>query len=246
MKSQQRALRITAALTLAGLIASQIPMRGQTALGSENPPTSAIQPSDGYLSGSVDNSGNFLGIKGITNRNTISGIALGLIGLGTYSTIADRHAKKTVVLPSKIPNANNKPIYDVLKSMPADFSEIVKLVEIGEQVNFLREDNPYTFFAPTNAGLISLGTARLNQLQDPAHKAALVELIKHHTLAGRYKVSELLALKEGTALETLSGEKVIIGNKNGILTLNNIPIVQNDIAASNGWIHPLEAPLDSD
>lgn len=243
MKHQERTLRITAALTLAGLISSQIPMRGQTALGSVDSSTSPIQPSDGYLSGSVDNSGNFLGIKGVTNRNTISGIALGLIGLSTYSTVTDAHARKTA--GSKISNAQNKPIYDVLMSMPDDFSEIIKLVDSSEQVNLLREDNPYTFFAPTNAGLMSLGRARLNQLQDPAQKTALVALIKHHTLAGRYKISELLALKEGTTLETLSGEKVTVGNKNGILTLNNIPIVQNDIAASNGWIHPLEAPLDS-
>jgi uncharacterized surface protein with fasciclin (FAS1) repeats len=253
MKYQERALRLTAALAIAGLVASQIPMRGQTAMGSVKPPGN-VQPADGYLSGNSDNSGSFLGIKGLTNRNAITGVALGLLGLGAYSTILDSRSVATAAASAGaagglkgvlIAGANNKPIYDVLKSMPEDFSETVKLVDSAEQVNLLREDHPYTFFAPTNSGLSLLSVAQLAQLKDPSNKSALVELIKRHTISGRYKITELLALKDGTTLEALSGDKIVIRNKNGILTVNNILVSQNDIAASNGWIHPIEATLDS-
>lgn len=244
MKLEERALRLTAALAIVGLISSQIPMRGQTALGSVESVSSAIQPADGYLSDSKDNSGNFLGIPGLTNRNTISGIALGLLGLGAYSTLTEANAMRRASALGAT-QAQNKPIYDVLKSMPDDFSEIVKLVDAAEQVNLLREDRPYTFFAPTNTGLLSLSSAQRTQLRNPANKTALSQRIKRHTLAGRYKISELLTLKDGTSLETLSGDSVILRNKDGILTLDGIRIVQSDIAASNGWIHPLEAPLET-
>lgn len=249
MKYQERALRLTAALAIAGLVASQIPMRGQTALGSVQPPSGG-QPADGYLSGNSDNSGSFLGIKGLTNRNAITGVALGLLGLGAYSTILDSRAVGAAsggvasgLNGAMIAGASNQPIYDVLKSRPEDFSETVRLIDSAEQVNLLREDHPYTFFAPSNSGLSLLTAAQLAQLKDPSNKSALVSLIKRHTVSGRYKISELLALKDGTMLETLSGDKVTVHNKNGILTINNILVSQNDIAASNGWIHPIEAPL---
>lgn len=252
MKYQERALRLTAALAIAGLVASQIPMRGQTALGSVKPP-SGIQPADGYLSGNSDNSGSFLGIKGLTNRNAITGVALGLLGLGAYSTIVDSRSAATATAAAGaagglkgilVAGASNKPIYDVLKSMPEEFSETVKLVDAAEQVNLLREDKPYTFFAPTNAGLTLLSAAQLAQLKNPSNKSNLIALIKRHTVSGRYKISELLALKDGTTLETLAGTKLTIRNKNGILTVDNILISQSDIAASNGWIHPIESPLE--
>lgn len=252
MKYQERALRLVAALAIAGLVAGQIPMRGQTAMGSVQPPGGG-QPADGYLSGNSDNSGSFLGIKGLTNRNAITGVALGLLGLGAYSTILDSRAVATAAASAGaggglngilVAGANNKPIYDVLKSMPEDFSETVKLVDSADQVNFLREDRAYTFFAPTNASLSLLSVAQLTQLKDPSNKTALIELIKRHTVSGRYRIAELLALKDGSTLETLSGDKLTIRNKNGILTVNNILVSQNDIAASNGWIHPIQATID--
>lgn len=251
MKYKERAIRVTAALALTGLVASQIPMRGQTAQGSVRPPGS-IQPADGYLDGNTDNSGSFLGISGLTNRNAITGVALGLLGFGAYSTILDsrsigsaRGAASGVgdVKGILLAGVGNMPIYDVLKGIPSDFSETVKLVDDAELVMELREGGPYTFFAPTNSGL-TLDSNTLTRLHAPENKEELVKLIKRHTVKGRYKISELLALKEGSTLENLLGEKLAVRNKNGILMVNMIKVAQSDIAASNGWIHPIEIPLE--
>jgi uncharacterized surface protein with fasciclin (FAS1) repeats len=245
MKYQERALRITVALTIAGLVAGQIPMRSQVALGSVRP------PSDGYLNTDDDNSGSFLGIRGLTNRNIITGVALGLLGLGVYSTIQDGRAVAATgasgagaggangLKDAIQAGANNKPIYDVLMSMPNDFSETVKLIDAAELVGLLREDTSYTFFAPINtaANLIP------NQLRSSENRDKLVRFIKRHTIQGRYTVSKLLKLKNGTQLRTLSGENAIINNRDGELRINNVIIIQNDITASNGFIHPIQAPL---
>jgi uncharacterized surface protein with fasciclin (FAS1) repeats len=251
MKYKERALRVTAALALTGLVASQIPMRSQTALGSVRPPGSVV-PADGYLDGNVDNSGSFLGIKGLTNRNAITGVALGLLGFGAYSTILDSRAIGTAsggastvanLSGALVTGASNKPIYDVLLGMSSDFSETVKLIDEAELVNLLREDKAYTFFAPNNSGLL-LDKNLLAQLHAAENKESVIKLIKRHTVAGRYKISQLLELKDGSTLENLLGEKLVVRNKNGNLMINNILVSQNDIAASNGWIHPIEAPLE--
>ena len=245
MKYKERVLRITVALTIAGLVAGQIPMRGQVAMGSVRP------PSDGYLNTDDDNSGSFLGIRGLTNRNIITGVALGLLGLGVYSTILDSRAVGATgagasgangLKDAILAGANNKPIYDVLMSMPNDFSEIVKLIDSAELVGLLREDTAYTFFAPTNnaANLIP------SQLKNPENRGELVKLIKHHTVQGRFTISQLLKLKNGTTLKTLAGENVIITNRNGELRINNIIIAQSDINASNGFIHPIQVPLEKE
>ena len=252
MKYQKRALRVAAALTLTGFVASQIPMRGQTALGSVRPPGS-VQPADGYLTGNTDNSGSFLGIRGLTNRNAITGIALGLLGFGAYSTILDSRSISTVgaaagagsnLNSTLLAGAANKPIYDVLKSMPGDFVETVKLVDDAELVTELREGGPYTFLAPTNSCL-TLDNAALIKLHAPENKESLIRLIKRHTIKGRYKISDLLEMKDGATVENLRGDKLMISNKNGTLMINNILVAQNDIAASNGWIHPIEAPIEA-
>lgn len=253
MKYQKRALRVAVALTLTGFVASQIPMRGQTALGSVRPPSS-VQPADGYLTGNTDNSGSFLGIRGLTNRNAITGIALGLLGFGAYSTILDSRAIGAVgaaagagtgnnLNSTLLAGAGNKPIYDVLKSMPGDFVETVKLVDDAELVTELREGGPYTFLAPTNSCL-TLDSAALTKLHAPENKTSLISLIKRHTVKGRYKISDLLEMKDGATVENLLGDKLTISNKNGTLMISNTLVAQNDIAASNGWIHPIEAPIE--
>jgi uncharacterized surface protein with fasciclin (FAS1) repeats len=243
MNIKNRATRIAMALSITALIVSQIPMRGETALGSVQ------QPNDGYPSNRGDNSGSFLGIRGLTNRNAITGVGLGLLGLGVYSTIIDSRsataaagATSGVIQNGILTGVSSKPIYDVLIAMPDDFSETVKLIDAAGLPDILRDDTPYTFFAPTNAatGLIP------SQFRQPENKEALIKLIKRHTIPGRYTISQLLAMKNGSVLKTLSGESAIITNRNGELRINNVLVGQNDIPASNGFIHPIEAPLDEE
>lgn len=231
----EQSLRGIAALAIVGFVAMQLPLAGQTALGATKTETlPVVQPADGYLGGTIY-SGGFLGIKGLHNRDVISVVALGLLGLGAYSTISDARGKAGDGATQALAKKKTLPIYDVLKSMPDDFSKLVALVVAGEQVAFLRDERPFTFFAPTNTALPSQGAV--------PPKASLAALVQRHALAGRYTISDLLALKDGSTLMMLSGDEVTIGNKEGVLTINNVRITQSDLEASNGWIHPLEGVL---
>lgn len=243
MKYKERGLRLSVALVIVALVSSQIPMRGQVALGSGSVASfyPASQPADGYLSGATDSSGGFLGFDGVTNRNVISGVALGLLGLGLYESLRAPHPKTP---PSGAALALTKPIYDVLKDLPADFSEIVKLIDSAELVDTLRSEGAFTFLAPSDVALRALSEATQQHLRDPANKAALVKLLKRHIVVGRFTISALRALPEGATLETLSGEKLLVKNTDGTLRIDGIPLVQTDIFASNGWIHPIEKLME--
>lgn len=244
MKFQERAIRLASALALAALIASQIPMRGQTALGSVQ------QPQDGYLNPNGDNSGSFLGIRGFSNRDVINGLGFTLIGLGAYSALKDaRNVGAAVgnaggsavgvpeVAKGVTTGDSESSLYNVMRSSSRDFSELIKLIDDAGLATALRTQGPFTFFAPTNMALMVADTTKLRQ---PENRAMLVSLLKNHLVKGNYTISDLLAMKNGTALETAGGESLIVRNQNGLLSVNNVTVVQNDMAASNGWIHPIE------
>jgi uncharacterized surface protein with fasciclin (FAS1) repeats len=76
-----------------------------------------------------------------------------------------------------------------------------------------------------------------------ADKGKLCELLKDHILIGRYKYEDLCRLADGKKMLLLSGNTVMLGNKNGRVTLNGIEVAPMDIAASNGWIHPVKGML---
>ena len=244
MKYRERGLRLSVAFVIVALVSSQIPMRGQVALGSVAAFYPASQPADGYLSGATDSSGSFLGFSGITNRNAISGVALGLLGLGLYSSLTDGRARGSTTPSAQPTRTLTKPIYDVLKDLPTDFSELVKLIDSAELVSTLRAEGAYTLFAPSDVGLRALSEAAQNQLRDPASQAALVQVLKRHMVVGRFTISALRALPDGTTLETLSGEKLVLRNTEGVLQVDGVAIVQTDIFASNGWIHPIEKLME--
>jgi uncharacterized surface protein with fasciclin (FAS1) repeats len=213
-------------------------MRGQVALGS------VILPSDSYPK---DNSGNFLGINGVSNKDVITGLVAGSLGYVAYSTISDTRAGVSgkSSSPPATAEKSNKSIYSVLKSMPDDFSEITKLIEKSQLESTLRENGPYTFLAPTNAALLSLSTIERAELENPSNKDALILWIKRHIVKGRYSISEISALKDGSSLPTLSGEKIEVRNLNDALSLDGAEVIQNDIRASNGWIHPINRAMDN-
>ncbi|MGC4044161.1 MAG: hypothetical protein QM758_10210 [Armatimonas sp.] len=63
--------------------------------------------------------------------------------------------------------------------------------------------------------------------------------MKDHILIGRYKFEDLCRLADGKRMLLLSGNTVLLRNKDGRVTLNGIEVVPVDIMASNGLAHPI-------
>ena len=219
MNFRNRFVRLVTALAVAGAVAVQIPIQGAG--------TAIAQPS--YP---IDDRGDFF--KNITQAGGLALIAYGIIN-------TSRGGGATINAPRA---SASKPIYDVAAGRLEDFSEIKRLVDLAGLQSALRADGPYTFFAPNNLGLGKLTPEQATELTNPANREKLVQLLKFHIVSGRYTIADLKKLADGTALTTLAGESVTITNTGG-LKINGIPVIEDDIPASNGWIHPIQSALPS-
>lgn len=230
MKFQARAIRTTTALVIAGIIASQIPMRGDVALGSIQ------QPRDSYLNPVSDNSGSFLGIRGFSNRNAITGLGFALVGVGIYANVLDsrRSSSTAPETSSETTSESTRSIYDTIKAAPDDFSGVAQMIDDADLKSTLSKKGSFTFLSPTNHA-ISLSSEACSKLS----RKDLSVLIQDHIIIGKYTINDLRSLKSGTRLKTLSNKMIIISNTDNLLSIDQSEIVQNDIISTNGIIHPI-------
>ena len=102
----------------------------------------------------------------------------------------------------------------------------------------LRNDGPYTLFAPTDAAFEGL------ELPDDVEKLAFV--LQNHVVAGEFNADDLrnLIANNENVLTALSGETITITeDADGNLYANDALIVDADIEAENGVIHAINALL---
>jgi uncharacterized surface protein with fasciclin (FAS1) repeats len=220
--------RLFVALAVAGAIGAQIPVRQGTAIAA-----------DSYRR---NNTGRFL--------------SAGLIG-AVLLRVGGKKAPEGIEIPARPPivptvvkdcqtatltGDANQSIYDVLRGDSSRFSGIRGLIgDCDEVTTSLRVDEPLTLLAPENGALAQVSPRTVAMLR--ADKSKLCELLKDHILIGRYKYEDLCRLADGKKMLLLSGNTVMLGNKNGKVTLNGIEVAPMDIAASNGWIHPVKGVL---
>lgn len=228
MKLQGNYLRTATALVIAATIASQIPQRA------------SVVYADTY---NPDDTGDFLGIPGLKVRDVIQAGGFGLVAYGVVQGTKNSGGTAGST-PAGIRQISSKPIYDITASRTDDFSEIKRLVDQAGLQATLRGDGPYTFFAPTNTGMSQLSPQDRLAFTQPGNQTKLSQWLKFHVVVGRYTIAQLKRLPEGTGLPTLAGDTVVITHTGG-LKIHGVDVVENDIPASNGWIHPLKAPLPS-
>lgn len=154
------------------------------------------------------------------------------------------------------PSAEMGTIVDVAAGNKS-FSTLVSLVKAGGLAGALSGDAKLTVFAPTNAAFKALEkevpgvTAALT---DPANKALLVQVLKHHVVAGEVRSPAAIAAAKKKAMVptllgkntngklalTLAGGKLKVADSAGI---HKATVTKADIGASNGVIHVIDKVL---
>lgn len=165
----------------------------------------------------------------------IGGVAL--LAYGVYST-----TQGAVAAPLLAGAVQGKPIYDIASARVDDFSEIKRLLDLGELRDTMRNEGPYTFFAPTNAALAQVPADDVASLVAISNRERLQATLKYHVVPGRYTIADLKTFPENTPLRTITGDTIVITNQGG-LKVNGIAVGEEDIPATNGWIHPLNGLL---
>ncbi len=225
MKIGNRVTRFALSMAVAGAIYSQIPVGNglAAAYGGSNGGKTAVAIAAG--AGAI---------------YTIATIATGNGGGPATIPAGTGGAGGTAPVGTVPGDSGLTSVYDTM-SGNSDFTTLTGQVDKAGLKDTLRKDDNVTVFAPTNAAFAAFQTANptaFADLQKSENKSQLSGVIAYHTVRGKYTIADLKGMAEGTKLTTLSGGSVTITNADG-LKVNGVPVVESDIAATNGLIHPI-------
>ncbi len=123
----------------------------------------------------------------------------------------------------------------------SNVTTVVAAVAAAGLVDTLKSEGPFTVFAPTNAAFDALPAGTVETLLMPENKDDLVNILTYHVVAGSFTSADL---KDGMKLETVQGQEIVIGNKNGQISINGTAMVETaDVISSNGVTFVIDSVL---
>ena len=141
---------------------------------------------------------------------------------------------------SAVPATMTTPQASIVETAQAagQFSALLRAVEAAGLTETLREDGPFTVFAPTDGAFANLPDGALEALLDDPE--TLARILLHHVVPG---VLTLAELRNMTVLETAGGGTLEVGSTPQGLLIGGANILTADVRASNGIVHVLTQVL---
>lgn len=128
-------------------------------------------------------------------------------------------------------------IASTLVQLPT-YSTFVSLLEEAHLMPTLRSAAKMTVFAPTDAAFAAVPKDQLDALR--ANPTALRKMLLNHVVSGEIDTREVLKLKNA---RTLEGSQVRFGFENGKAEINDQPINDPVIQATNGFIYGIDGVI---
>jgi uncharacterized surface protein with fasciclin (FAS1) repeats len=131
---------------------------------------------------------------------------------------------------------------DIVKTALAskDHTTLAAALKQAELITSLSNAGPFTVFAPTNAAFDKLPAGTVDALMKDDKKEDLQNILQYHVALGGLKAENF---KDGQILGMVNGDNVVIGVKEGKVTLNNSAHILATIPASNGIVYVVDAVL---
>lgn len=128
-----------------------------------------------------------------------------------------------------------------MAALNPNFSTLLIAWQETDLVKMLDSQGPFTVFAPSNAAFAKLPSNTINDLLKPENKAKLANLLKYHIVPNKILTTDI---KDGSSsFKTLEGQDIIINKTMTGATVNNVPVVTGEIAASNGAVYVIDSVL---
>lgn len=118
------------------------------------------------------------------------------------------------------------------------FNTLVTAVKAADLVGALKEEGPFTVFAPTNEAFAKIPQAQLEALLKD--KAALTQVLTYHVVPGKVMAADVVKLSQA---DTLQGEPVKIVVQDGKVMVNGAEVIKTDVECTNGVIHVIDTVL---
>ncbi len=134
--------------------------------------------------------------------------------------------------------AKDKDIVETAQST-GTFTTLVAALKAADKAEMLKEDGPYTVFAPTDEAFNKLPKGTVESLLKPENKEKLAGILAYHVVEGKVMAADVKTMKADTAHGAQLDVKVSGSN----VTVNNAKVVKTDVTASNGVIHVIDTVL---
>lgn len=134
-------------------------------------------------------------------------------------------------------NTMRTDVVSVITADP-DFATLAHAVQRAGLMMTLKDEGPYTVFAPTNAAFRDLGSDRVDALMKDEDR--LAKTLKDHVIAGSVMAADL---EDGQTVETLGGATYEVAVDGDTVTIGGATVKQTDVVASNGVIHVVSGVL---
>ena len=147
-----------------------------------------------------------------------------------------RATAKAAAPPADAGEAKPRDIVDTAVAA-GNFKLLVAALKAADLVPTLKGDGPFTVFAPTDGAFAKLPEGIVAELLQPGNKKRLVSVLANHVIPGR-----VILRQERSAGKTLEGSEVTVASA-GSFQVNGVKVLAEDIEASNGVIHIIDAVL---
>jgi uncharacterized surface protein with fasciclin (FAS1) repeats len=160
----------------------------------------------------------------------------------------------TLILAAGLSSALAQPpqdVVDVAIGSP-DHTTLMTAVKAADLVTTLREEGPFTIFAPTNAAFDKLPGGTVENLQQAENKIQLSKILTYHVVNGNldssaiYRAIEvgngkavLTTVGGGALTVSMDGNKVILTDEGG----NAAYVLVTDLRGSNGVVHVIDTVM---
>lgn len=118
-----------------------------------------------------------------------------------------------------------------------DFETLIAALTAAGLGETLREDGPFTVFAPTDEAFAALPPGTIERLLKPENRNQLIAVLRYHVVAGDVPSAQAVKLSEA---ETLNGQNVSISSNRGEVEVEGATVIAADVEASNGVIHVID------
>ena len=120
------------------------------------------------------------------------------------------------------------------------FNTLVAALKAAELDSVLRQEGPFTVFAPTDAAFAKIPAETLNDLLKPENKDKLQAILTYHVVPGRYSAEDVVGMSDA---KTANGQSFSITNQDGKVMVDNAAVTKTDIMTSNGVIHVIDTVI---
>lgn len=138
------------------------------------------------------------------------------------------------------PKAKTEKPKDIVDTAVAagSFKILAKALAEADLVEALKEEGPFTVFAPTDEAFEKLPEGTLEAVLKDKEK--LTAILKYHVVAGKVTAKDVVKLEEAETL--LKDAKVKIDATDGV-KINGAKVIKADIDCTNGVIHVIDTVL---